>query len=104
VKDVRGPYFRSLEESERPRTYWRGFDPADSGEWAGVQWLFETVEDDDGRLAAIKQMIVRPSCVVSRYWWEHLEDADGFLTDQPVDYTEELEPISAEDFYRLWDE
>jgi hypothetical protein len=104
MKDQRGPYFRSLEESPRLRAYWRGIDPDDSAEWAGVEWLFETVEEDAGRCIAIKQMIIRPSGAVSRYWCEHLEDADCFLTDQPVDYTDKLDAISADEFHRLWRE
>jgi hypothetical protein len=97
VKDIRGPYFRSLEESERPREHWRGIDPEDGT----TEWLFETVEDD-GRRIAIKQMIVHSSGAIDRYWWEHLRDEAGFLADQPVDFTDQLDAISADEFTRLW--
>ena len=100
---MRGPYVGSREESVRPRGYWRGID-TENGEWDGVEWLFETVEDDNGRCIAIKQVIIRPSGVVSRYCWNHLEDAHGFLRDRPVGDSDKVSPISAEDFRRCWDE
>jgi hypothetical protein len=97
VKDVRGPYIRSLEESDRPREHWRGIDPEDGQ----TQWLFQTVEDE-GRRVPIRQIVVHPTGEIDRYWWKHLEDEVGFLTDQPVDYTDQLAPISSDDFLRLW--
>jgi hypothetical protein len=51
---------------------------------------------------AIRQIVVEPSGAVHRYWWEHLEDESGFLTDQPVDYTDQLDAISVDAFIRLW--
>jgi hypothetical protein len=96
VKDIRGSYLRSLEESERPREHWPGIDPED-----GTEWLFETVEED-GKRMAIKQMTVHPSGAIDRYWWENLEDEARFLTDQPVNVADELDAISADEFTRLW--
>jgi hypothetical protein len=101
--DVRDRYFKTLEESAKPRAYWRGSSPEESGDWAGAVHLFETVEDDGGRIA-VKQIVMRRSGIVNRYWWRHLEDQDGFLTDQPIHYTDELEPISAEEFQHHWAE
>ena len=97
MEDIRGPYFRSLEESGRPRSYWRGLDPVDGQ----TEWIFETVEDD-GKRIAIKQIVLHPSGAIDRYWWKHLEDEGGFLTDQPVDYTDQLDAIATEEFNRLW--
>jgi hypothetical protein len=97
VKDIRGPYLQGLEESDRAREHWRVIDPDDGR----AEWLFQTVEDDGQRIA-IKQMIVHPSGAIDRYWWKHLEDEAGFLTEQPVDYTEQLVAISAEEFDGLW--
>ena len=97
MKDIRGPYFQGLEESDRAREHWRVIDPDDGR----AEWLFQTVEDDGQRIA-IKQMIVHPSGAIDRYWWKHLEDEAGFLTEQPVDYTEQLVAISAEEFDGLW--
>jgi hypothetical protein len=97
VKDLRGAYFQGLEESDRPREHWRGIDPDDGR----TQWLFQTVEDG-GQQIAIRQVIVHPDGVIDRYWWKHLEDEAGFLTDQPVEYTDQLIAISADEFDALW--
>jgi hypothetical protein len=97
VKDIRAPYFQGLDESARPREHWRGIDPEDGR----TEWLFQTVEHDGARIA-IRQIIVHPSGAIDRYWWKHLEDEAGFLTDQPVDYTDQLVAISAEEFHGVW--
>jgi hypothetical protein len=55
VKDTRGRFLRSLEESGRPREHWRGLDPEDGK----TEWLFETVADDERRVA-IRQLTVSP--------------------------------------------
>ena len=47
-------------------------------------------------------MVVHPSGAIDRYWWEHLEDEAGFLTDQQVDYTDRIDAISSDEFLRLW--
>jgi len=73
VNDIRGPYFRCLEESGLPREHSRGIDPEDRT----TEWLLETVEDEGQRIA-IKQMIVHPSGASDRYWWKHLDDEAGF--------------------------
>lgn len=97
MEDIRGPYFRSLEESGRPRSHWRGLDPDDRQ----TEWIIETVEDN-GKRIAIKQIVLHPSGAIDRYWWKHLLDESGGLTDQPVDYTDQLDAIPAEEFNRLW--
>jgi hypothetical protein len=97
VHDLRGPYVHGLEESDRPREHWRGIDPEDGR----TVWLFQTVEEDGHRIA-IRQMIVHPSGAIDRYWWTHLEDDAGFLTDRPVDDDAHLVEISADEFDRLW--
>ena len=97
MEDRRGPYFRRLDESAGPREHWRGTDPEDRR----TEWLFETVQDE-GRRVAIKQIVVHSSGEIDRYWWKHLEDERGFLTDQPVDHTDELDAISPDEFLRLW--
>jgi len=73
MNDIRGPYFRCLEESGLPREHSRGIDPEDRT----TEWLLETVEDEGQRIA-IKQMIVHPSGASDRYWWKHLDDEAGF--------------------------
>jgi hypothetical protein len=97
MKDVRGEYFKGLEESERAREHWRGIDPDDGR----TEWLFQTVEDDGQRIA-IRQMIIHADGGIDRYWWKHLGDDAGFLTDQPVDYANQLVAIPAEEFDGLW--
>ena len=98
MEDQRTDYFRSLEESERPRLYLRARDPEDER----IQWLFEVIEDE-GRRVVVKQIEVEPSGQVHRYWWQHLEDDHGFLTDQPLDDAEGVSEASREDFQRVWD-
>jgi hypothetical protein len=100
MRDQRAEYFRELGESDRPRVYLRGADPEDERK----QWLFEVVEDDDGRRVAIKQIEIEPSGVSYRYWWRHLEDDHGFLTDQTLDRwdADAVSEISREDFHRNW--
>lgn len=59
----------------------------------------------EGELWAIKQVEIDPSGTVARYWWQHMEDERGFLTDQPLapeEVEEDLERIDAEEFYRYW--
>lgn len=98
MSDVRGDYFRRLEESDVPRMHLRAPDPKDER----TQWLFEVVEDD-GQRVAIKQIEVESSGRIHRYWWQHLEDDRGFLTDQPLDDAEGLSEVSGDEFYRVWD-
>ena len=97
MRDQPGPYFRALEELDRPRTFLRGADP----ENAKKLWLFEVVEDE-GERVALKQIEIDASEAIHRYWCEHLEDEHGFLTDQPLDGIEELSEISREQFERIW--
>ena len=100
MRDQRADYFRSLEESDRPRMYLSGPDPEDER----TQWLFEVVEDE-GRRIAIKQIEARSSGEIQRYCWGHLEDDHGFLTDQPLDTwdADAVLEISREAFQSVWD-
>ena len=98
MRDQRADYFRSLEESDRPRAYLGAPDPEDSE----TQWLFEVVEDDGSRVA-IKQLEATSSGLVRRYWWQHVEDEHGFLTDKPLDDSERFSEVSREAFLRVWD-
>jgi hypothetical protein len=100
MSDQRAEYFRGLEESDRPRAYFRGADAEDDRK----QWLFEVVEDNGDRVA-IKQVEAESSGVTHRYWWRHLEDNHGFLTDQPLDRWDAgaVSEVSREEFQRVWD-
>jgi hypothetical protein len=87
---------RELDESAEPRSWWRGSD-GDGG-----IWLFETIEGD-GQQWVVKQIEVGPDRRVHRYWWRHLEDPHGFLTDQALEIWEpNMTPLAAEDFQEVW--
>ncbi|NYV73747.1 hypothetical protein [Streptomyces sp. UH6] len=89
-------YFRALDENATLRHHFRGAD-----EDGGV-WYFQAVPDG-GALIAVKQAELTSAGQLHRYSWEHLEDDHGFLTDQALVPEEDpLEPISAEDFQRVW--
>ncbi|WP_129289933.1 hypothetical protein [Streptomyces sp. N1] len=89
-------YFRSLDEHATHRHHFRHTDED------GNHWYFEAVPDRD-ELVVIKQAEVTGSGRLLRYSWQHLEDAHGFLTDQPVDPAEDpVETITAEEFGRVW--
>ncbi|SDH93758.1 hypothetical protein SAMN05421505_12742 [Sinosporangium album] len=92
--DLRGPVIRQLAESGGPFHHWRGDD-----EDGGI-WLFETVEGE-GEHWAVRQIEIDPARVPHRYWWRHLEDRRGFLTDQAVEIWS-LTQISAEAFEAVW--
>jgi hypothetical protein len=99
VRDQRGPYFRSLVESERARSYWTGIAPEDPGE----RWFFETIQDE-GRSIAVRQIAVSPDRSLG-YSADHLEDEHGFLTDQPVEpMAFGLDAVDAATFERVWSE
>ncbi len=93
--DLRQPLIRDLSESDLPRQHWRGDD-----EDGGV-WLFESVEGD-GEQWAIRQIEIRAGRQVHRYWWRHLQDEHGFLTDQALEIWE-LTEISAPAFEAVWE-
>jgi len=95
LPDLRQPLIRELTESRSPRRHWRGDD--DEG---GV-WLFESVEGD-GEHWAIRQIEVDVRREVHRYWWRHLQDEHGFLTDQALEIWE-LTEIDAAAFEAVWD-
>ncbi|GAA3688400.1 hypothetical protein GCM10022224_062270 [Nonomuraea antimicrobica] len=95
VPDVRLPLVRQLAESESPRHFWH------LGDEDGRAWLFESVEGD-GEHWAVRQVVVGADRGARRYWWRHLQDEHGFLTDQPLDIWE-LAEITPEAFEAVWD-
>ncbi|MDF5759148.1 hypothetical protein [Spongiactinospora sp. TRM90649] len=97
LEDQRGPAIRALDGLAEPRRYWHGHD-----EQGGV-WLFETVEET-GEQWAVKQIEIGPDRRTHKYWWRHLQDAHGFLTDQAVELWEfGMTEITAEAFQQVWD-
>jgi hypothetical protein len=91
-------YYLALDRSDRPRTYLFGPSPDDEREL----WYFEAVEDN-GVLVAIRQLTIGADGTRHAYSPQHVEDAWGFLTDQPIDYADELTPCDAEQFRQIWE-
>jgi hypothetical protein len=90
-------YYLELEQSARPRRHLRGRSPDDERE----QWYFEVLEDE-GELIAVRQLTIEADGTRHRYSPQHLEDGWGFLTDQPIDPTDELSPCTADEFNAAW--
>ncbi|MGW1837707.1 hypothetical protein [Streptomyces sp. NPDC002067] len=88
-------YYRALDEGAAVRHHFRHAD-----EDGGV-WYFEAVPDG-GELAVVKQIEFTPAGTRHRYAWHHLEDAHGFLTDQPITPDDPVEPITAQEFHQAW--
>ncbi|MGJ5826316.1 hypothetical protein [Streptomyces ossamyceticus] len=68
----------------------------------GGLWHFEAVPHR-GDWIVIKQAEQTQSDRRRRYWWEHLADEYGFLTNQALNPEEEpLEAIPAKEHQRVW--
>ncbi|MBB6552434.1 hypothetical protein [Nonomuraea rubra] len=96
VPDLRQPLVRQLAESDAPRHYWH------LGDEDGRAWLFESVEGDHREQWAVRQVEVGADRGARRYWWRHLQDEYGFLTDQPLEVWE-LTEITPETFEAVWE-
>ena len=94
-------WFRDIDEGPASRSYYEGAgEDADS---AGTRWLWETVIVA-GEVTAVKQIEVSPDGMARCYWWRHLEDERGSLTDQALDPDGwRLRAIGRDTFYELWD-
>jgi hypothetical protein len=90
-------YYLALDRSDRPRTYLFGPSPDDECEL----WYFEAV-DDNGALIAIRHLTIGADGTQHAYSPQHIEDEWGFLTDQPIDYADQLTPCDAEQFRQIW--
>ncbi|RSD10500.1 hypothetical protein [Amycolatopsis eburnea] len=94
-------WYRDLDEGSEPRRYFEYVDHEGLVD-AGARWLFEAVIVDH-ETAAVKQIVLDSSGEVHRYWWRHLEDDAGGLTDQALDGAEPgLKPVTRSAFYALW--
>jgi hypothetical protein len=91
-------YYLALDRSDRPRTCLFGPSPDDEREL----WYFEAV-DDNGALIAIRQLTIGADGTRHAYSPQHIEDEWGFLTDQPIDYADELTPCDAAQFRQIWE-
>jgi hypothetical protein len=97
----RARWFRDLDEGPAPRTYYEG--AADEPGPAGTRWRWEAAVIA-GEIIAVKQIEVPPDGMARCYWWRHLEDERGFLTDQPLDPDGwQLRVVGRGVFYELWD-
>ncbi|MEU6781782.1 hypothetical protein ABZ912_21480 [Nonomuraea angiospora] len=96
LPDLRQPLVRQLAESDAPRHYWH------LGDDDGRAWLFESVEGDGAEHWAIRQVLVGADRAARRYWWRHLQDEYGFLTDQPLEVWE-LTEITEQAFEAVWE-
>ncbi|MEV4570072.1 hypothetical protein AB0K12_40515 [Nonomuraea sp. NPDC049419] len=98
--EARRELVKRLAESEAPRHYWH------LGDEDGRAWLFESVEGD-GEHWAVRQVEVGADGAdgagraARRYWWRHLQDGQGFLSDQPLEIWE-LTEITPEAFEAVW--
>ena len=69
----------------------------------GTRWLWETVIVA-GEVIAVKQIEVSPDGMARCYWWRHLEDERGSLTDQALDPDGwRLRAVGRDTFCELWD-
>jgi hypothetical protein len=96
LADQRRPTIRELDESAAPHNYWYGVDAE------GGRWLFESIEGD-GEHWAVKEVEIGADGRIWRYWWNHLEDHHGFLTDQALNPREDdLAELTPEAFFEVW--
>lgn len=94
--------YRHLDEEPGPRGYYERIDEEGLYDKGG-RWLWETVAVDT-EIIAVKQIEVTSDGIVRCYSWRWLEDRDGGLTDQSLHpEEEELQPITRDRFYELWD-
>ena len=90
-------YYQALQASARPRTYLCG----DAPDVPAERWYFEAVEDG-GEVIVIRQLVIEGDGTRHAYSADHIEDAWGFLTDQPLDGSEGLSACRAEEFHAAW--
>ena len=87
-------YLRQLDESDAPRSYLHGKSE-------GVRWLFEAVQTG-GKLTVVRPIEISLDGSARRYSWRRREDNAGGLTDQPLEPTNDLAPLSREEFLSAW--
>jgi len=87
-------HLRRLDESDLPCSYLQA-------EFEGVRWLWKAVQSG-GELVAVRQIEISPDGTARRYSWRRREDDAGFLTDQPLEPSEVMAPLSREAFLSAW--
>lgn len=95
-------WYRALDEGFEPRQYFEYVDHKGLVD-EGARWLWEAIAVNH-ETVAIRQIELDSSGVAHCYWWRHLEDDAGGLTDQALDVGEPgLTPVSRSAFYALWE-
>jgi hypothetical protein len=56
-----------------------------------------------GALIAIRQLTIGADGTRHAHSPQHIEDEWGFLTDQPIDYADELTPCDGAQFRQIWE-
>jgi hypothetical protein len=87
-------YLRQLDGSDLPRWYLQG-------EFEGVRWFWEAVRAG-GELVAVRQIEISPDGSARGYSWRRREDEVGFLTDQALEPSSGIVPLSREAFLSAW--
>jgi hypothetical protein len=93
-------FYRGLDEGPGPFRFFRFLDASLDGH----RYWTKAVEVE-GELVAIRQIEDTEVGRARRYWWQHLDDRSGMLTDQPLPPDpgqEGLIEISADEFDRRW--
>jgi hypothetical protein len=94
-------WYRALDESSEPRQYFEYVDHEGLVD-KGARWLWEAIVVND-ETVAIRQIELGSSGAAHCYWWRHLEDDAGGLTDQALDLAEPgLTAVPRSVFRALW--
>lgn len=94
-------WYRALDESAEPRQYFEYVDHEGRVD-KGARWLWEAVVVN-GETVAIRQIEIGSSGAAHCYWWRHLEDDVGGLTDQALDVAEPgFTTVPSSAFRALW--
>ena len=97
ANDQRSQFIRSLDERPGHRQYLAAHDAED-----GRRYLWEVI-DDRGELVAVKQLEIDLQGRRWRYDWTHLEDENGFLTDQPLFVDKNIRETTRDEFFKEWE-
>ena len=94
-------WYRALDDSPEPRQYFEYVDHEGLVD-KGARWLWEAVVVN-GETVAIRQIERDSSGTAHCYWWRHLEDDAGGLTDQATDVAEPgITAVPRSVFRALW--
>jgi hypothetical protein len=96
-------WYRELDERPAARQYYEYVDHEGLVD-EGARWLWEAVMADH-EMVAVKQIELSSSGTARCYWWQHLEDDAGGLTDQALETAQpDIKPVPRHVFYALWEQ